>query len=328
MQTAGPAEVNSPRSSAERPEVIAERPEVIAERPKVIYVLGAHRSGSTILGVTLGNCEHVFFAGELHSWLTWRGVPRLGGEEGAQLWNSVREDVKDATELFGHQTELYVDRSSALRRLHKWPTIRRRLLKRYRALTEDLYRAIAKATGASHIVDTSHYPLRALQLKKLDGIDLYLLFLVRDPQGVVASLDPRDTTSGSKPPLTTNLHLWATNLLSSLAFLRHPRNRRMFVRHEDFLLDPEGVVRQILDRTGSSADVPDLTSLETGYPLHGNRFLREKDVITLNGPPARRAPVSRMTTLMQLPWAPVLSLMRPAVKPVAARVPGPTSDGR
>ena len=25
----------------------------------------------------------------------------------------------------------------------------------------------------------------------------------------------------------------------------------MFVRHEDFLLDPEGVVRQILDRTGS-----------------------------------------------------------------------------
>ena len=119
--------------------MIAERPEVIAERPKVIYVLGAHRSGSTILGVTLGNCENVFFAGELHSWLTWKGVPRLGGEEGAQLWNSVREDVKGAAELFGHQTELYVDRSSALRRLHKWPTIRRRLLKRYRALTEDLY---------------------------------------------------------------------------------------------------------------------------------------------------------------------------------------------
>jgi hypothetical protein len=298
-----------------------------AERPKVIYVLGAHRSGSTVLGVALGNCENIFFAGELHSWLTWRGVPRLGGEEGAQLWSTVREDVNGAAELFGHQTELYVDRTSALRRLHKWPTIRRRLLKRYRRLTEDLYLAIARATGASHIVDTSHYPLRALQLKKLSGIDLYLLFLVRDPQGVVASLHPRDTTSGSKPPLTTNLHLWATYLLSSLAFLRHPRDRRMFVRHEDFLADPEGMLRQILDRTGSPADVPDLTSLKTGHPLHGNRFLREKDVITLKGPSPRGAPSSRMTTLLQLPWAPVLSRLRPAVKPLASRKPLPPSEG-
>jgi hypothetical protein len=296
-------------------------------RPKVIYVLGAHRSGSTVLGVTLGNCENVFFAGELHSWLTWRGVPRLGGEEGAQLWKSVRENVEGAEELFGHQTELYIDRSSALRRLHKWPTVRRRLLKRYRRLNEDLYLAIASATGASHIVDTSHYPLRALQLKKLSGIDLYLLFLVRDPQGVVASLDPRDTTSGSKPPLTTNLHLWATYLLSSLAFLRHPRNRRMFVRHEDFLADPEGVLRQILDRTGSSAAIPDLASLRTGYPLHGNRFLREKDVIALKGPSPRRGPSSRMTALLQLPWAPVLSRLRPVVKPLASSGRVPPSKG-
>jgi hypothetical protein len=296
-------------------------------RPKVIYVLGAHRSGSTVLGVTLGNCENVFFAGELHSWLTWRGVPRLGGEEGAQLWQRVREDVDGAEELFGHQTELYIDRSSALRRLHKWPTIRRRLLKRYARLTEDLYLAIARATGASHIVDTSHYPLRALQLKKLEGIDLYLLFLVRDPQGVVASLDPRDTTSGSKPPLTTNLHLWATYLLSSFAFLRHPRDRRMFVRHEDFLADPEGVLRQILDRTGSSAAIPDLASLKTGYPLHGNRFLREKDVIALKGPSAPRRPSSRMTTLLQLPWAPLLARLRPALRPMTSHAPVPPSEG-
>ncbi len=285
-------------------------------RPKVIYVLGAHRSGSTVLGVALGNCDGVFFAGELHSWLTWKGVPRVGGEEGARLWGAIREDVKGADGLYGHDTELYVDRTSALRRLHKWPTVRRRLIAPYRRLNEELFRAITKETGATRIVDTSHYPLRALELKKLQGIDLYLLFLVRDPQGVVASLDPRDTTSGSKPPLTTNLHLWATHLLSLLAFLRHPPERRMFVRHEDFLQDPEGVLRQILDRTGSSAEVPDLTALTTGYPLHGNRFLRQTDVIKLRGPGKRSAPASRMTTVLQLPWGPVLSRLRPAVKPL------------
>lgn len=287
-------------------------------KPKVIYVLGAHRSGSTVLGVALGNCEDVFFAGELHSWLTWRGVPRVGGEEGARLWEAVRADVPEAEALFGHETELYVDRSSALRRLHKWPTTRRRLLGPYRRLNEDLFRAIARASGASRIVDTCHYPLRALELKKLKNIGLYLLFLVRDPQGVVASLHPRDASSGSKPPLTTNLHLWATHLLSLFAFLRHPRERRMFVRHEDFLVDPEGVLRQILDRTGSAAPIPDLTALSTGYPLHGNRFLRQRDVIALQGPSASRTPPSRMTWLMQLHWAPVFSRLRPAVRPRAA----------
>jgi hypothetical protein len=286
-------------------------------KPAVIYVLGAHRSGSTILGVALGNCEGVFFAGELHSWLTWKGVPRVGGEEGERLWSAVREQVPNAADLFGHETELYVDRSSALRRLHRWPTVRRRLIKPYRRLNEDLFRAIAHTTGASHIVDTSHYPLRALELKKLEGIDLYLLFLVRDPHGVVASLDPRDTSSGSKPPLTTNLHLWATHLLSLFAFLLHPRARRMFLRHEDFLADPSGVLRQILDRTGSAADTPDLTSLSIGYPLHGNRFLRHTKTTALQAASSKPARTSRTTTLLQMPWIPVLARLRPAIRPQA-----------
>ncbi len=297
-------------------------------KPRVIYVLGAHRSGSTVLGVTLGNCEDVFFAGELHSWLTWKGIPRVGGEEGERLWASVREDVSGAEQLFGHDTELYVDRSSALRRLHRWPTVRRRLLKQYRRLTEDLYRAIARSTQSSCVVDTSHYPLRALQLKKLEGIEVYLLFLVRDPQGVVASLDPRDTTSGSKPPLTTNLHLWATHLLSLLTFLSHPKDRRMFLRHEDFLEDPGGVLRQILDWSGSPSEIPDLTALEVGHPLHGNRFLRQTDVIALRAPRARRAPRSRMTAVLQAPWSPILSRLRPAATPGAPREdPSPPQDG-
>src|SRR2546423_15271469 len=49
--------------------------EVGLERPKVVYVMGAGRSGSTILGVTLGNCADVFFAGELDKWLALSGKP-------------------------------------------------------------------------------------------------------------------------------------------------------------------------------------------------------------------------------------------------------------
>lgn len=285
--------------------------EASAVKPKVLYVLGAHRSGSTVLGVTLGNCEGVFFAGELHSWLTRRGVPTFGGEQGARLWRAIAEEVPGAEELFGHETQLYLDRSSVVYRIHKWPR-RRHLRAPYRRIYQDLYRAIARQTGASHIVDTSHYPLRAIELQALSGIELYLLFLVRDPQGVVDSFDARHTDSPSKSAFVTNAQLWVTHLLALLAFQRHPRERRLFVRHEDFLADPEGVVRQILERTDSAASIPDLTALRTGSPLQGNRFLKRSEVIALrrsSSPPPR----SLLTKALQLPFRALFARLRPAV---------------
>ena len=136
------------------------------------------------------------------------------------------EDVGDASDLYGYEAQFSLERSSALFRIDRWPA-RRRLRKRYRSVAEKLFGAIAKTTGDSYVVDSSHYPLRALELQALDGIDLYLLFLVRDPQGVVASFDASDTTSYSKSPLTTNLQLWVTHVLATLVFLRHPRERRL-----------------------------------------------------------------------------------------------------
>ena len=297
-------------------------PEASPAKPKVIYVLGAHRSGSTVLGVTLGNCDGVFFAGELHSWLTRRGLPSFGGEQGARLWQAIAEEVPGAEELFGHDTQLYLDRSSVVYRVHKWPR-RRRLRAPYRRIYQDLYRAIARQTGCERIVDTSHYPLRAVELQAIEGIELYLLFLVRDPQGVVDSFSSRHPDSPSKPAFVTNAQLWVTHLLCLFAFLRQPAERRMFVRHEDFLADPAGVLRQVLDRTGSAAAIPDLSALSTGSPLQGNRFLKRSDVIALRGPgsPPRR---SLLTKAMQLPFKALFARLSPALvaDPAAGRAAG------
>src|SRR5205085_5683358 len=84
-----------------------------AARPKVLYVLGAGRSGSTILGVALGNCDGVFFAGELNKWLAQSGAPSLKDAPRVEFWSTVREQVTAAAGLFGHQTSC-LERSSAL----------------------------------------------------------------------------------------------------------------------------------------------------------------------------------------------------------------------
>lgn len=271
----------------------------------MIYVMGAGRSGSTILGVTLGNCEGVFFAGELDKWLARSGIPQLEDDERARLWEQVRENTDDEG-LFGYAAQRCLERSSALFRLRDWP-MRRRIRGRYRHVYEGLYRAIAEATGTGCIVDTSHYPLRAKELQAVRGIELFLVFLVRDPRSVIASLDRRDVTERRFSEPVANAYLWLTYTISLFVFLRHRSDRRMFVRHEDFLADPETVLGQVLTLTGSPTTLPDLEErLETGLGFQGNRLLRS-DGLLLEGPSDRRVRASWASQLIQLPWRLVFS---------------------
>jgi hypothetical protein len=278
-------------------------------RPRVIYVMGAGRSGSTILGVTLGNCAEVFYAGELDAWLPRSGEPLLQGAERERFWQQVREGVPGADELFGREAERAIERSLAVLRIHKWP-VRRRLRAAYRRIAEDLYRSISAAAETNLIVDTSHYPLRARELQALTGIELHLVYLMRDPQSVVASFNRTDVAQYNKSTLTTNVYLWLTNLLAVLVFLRQPRERRLFLRYEDFVADPQAVMRDILDQVGGSSLPADLSSLRTGIPFQGNRLIRS-EVIALEHKPPGAQRSSRLTTLLQLPWRIVLRRLRP-----------------
>jgi hypothetical protein len=275
--------------------------------PNVIYVMGAGRSGSTILGVALGNCEGVFYAGELDKWLMRSGIPALGGDERERFWERVRARV-EASELFGFRARA-LERSSTLLRPRKWRE-RLRLGARYREVAEQLYRAIAEVSGATHIVDSSHYPLRARELQSLEGIDLHLIFLVRDPRAVVASFARADVPERTFGTFTTNAYLWLTHLVSLFVFLRHPRRRRVLLRYEDFLADPDSAMRDVLDRVGSAAATPDFTSLRTGLPIQGNRLIREP-VVELKSPEATSPARSPLTSLLQLPWRLVFRLIGP-----------------
>jgi hypothetical protein len=284
-------------------------------RPKVIYVMGAGRSGSTIFGVTLGNCAGVFYAGELDAWLVRRGVPQLEDPQRLRFWSEVRAQVPGAEALFGNVAQRSIERSLAILRVHKWPT-RRRLRAPYSRVSESLYRAIAAQARVTHIVDTSHYPLRAREMQRIAGIDLYLVYLVRDPQSVVASFNRRDVAQYSKSTLSTNVYLWLTNVIALYVFLRQPRQRRLLVRYEDLIADPEAMLRDILRRVDCGSEPPDLGSLRTGLPFQGNRLIRT-DVISLERdtrPPRR---TSRVTAWLQLPLSSLLMRLRPRASAMA-----------
>lgn len=281
-----------------------------APRPQVIYVMGAGRSGSTILGVTLGNCEGVFFAGELDAWLARSGEPQVQDAERTQFWETVRDRVTGAAALYGNRPQRTIERSLSLFRFRLWQD-RRSLQGPYRRVSESLYEAVAAVSGAEAVVDSSHYPLRAREMQRLTGVDLYLIYLVRDPQSVVASFNRRDVAQYSKSTLTTNVYLWLTSLLSVMVFLSHPRERRLFVRYEDFVADPATVVGEIVGLAGLHPPTPDFTELHTGLAFQGNRVIRTP-VIALDREPVRPGPRSRVTAALQRPCSAVIERLTPA----------------
>ncbi|HUK64104.1 MAG TPA: hypothetical protein VLV15_12245, partial [Dongiaceae bacterium] len=219
------------------------------------------------------------------------------GEERERFWEEVRGQV-DADGVTGGRVRV-LERSSQLpdpRRVRA----RRRLRARYLAVAAQLFGAIARTSGASRVVDSSHYPMRARELQRVGDIELYLLFLVRDPESAVASLGRDDVPERRYGVLAANAYLWLTHLLASWVFLRHPRERRVFVRHEEFLAEPAAVVDRILRVTGSHATLADLT-LATGVPFQANRLIRSPTVTLQGGAPAA-PPRSLITRALQLPW--------------------------
>jgi hypothetical protein len=289
---------------------------------KVVYVMGAGHSGSTILGVALGNCEGFFYAGELEEWLITGDTPRWALREGQQFWSAVGRRVSGAEQLFGSAANRCIERSSALLRADLWLQ-RLRLRRRYREVAERLIDAVAEQAGARCVVDTSHFPLRARELRTLPGVEVVLVYLVRDPQEVVASnvreLSLHEVAERRWRTLVMNANLCLTALVSIAVFLTHPRKRRIFVRHEDFLLDPEGVIGQILQTAGTPAQVPDLSRLRVGSPLQAGRLIRA-ETVAVKRHSADAAPAARslMTRIAQAPWRPILRLLRPAAVAGAA----------
>ncbi len=290
---------------------------VDSDRQKLAYVMGAGHSGSTILGITLGNCDGFFYAGELEEWAMTAERPRWGAADRQEFWSAVKDRVQGAEGLLGGSANRCVERSSASFRVDLWPA-RRRLRPLYKRVAEDLIRAVADVARASYVVDTSHFPLRARELRELPGIELYLIYLVRDPRDVVASntreLSPHEVAENRWRKLTMNANLWLTQLLCLRTFHSHPPERRIFVRHEDFLDDPQAVTRQILDVLGSDASLPDLQKLAVGAPLQGNQLIRT-DTVAIRAPGARRVRRDVTTRLAQAMWEPLLARLTPAAHP-------------
>ena len=239
------------------------------EKIKVLNIIGWGRSGSTVLGNVLGHCEGFFFGGELRN--IWKlsllknrlcgcGVPL----KECSFWNSVLK------KSFGEVRNL--DVSLIVKQLEKTTKSRAVALKfspcggkyfssfKYSLdAIRKLYSGIQAETYCRVIVDATKAPLYSYFLSLVDELDVYVIHLIRDPRGIAYSRKKKIVQPDKEStiyleqfnPMNNSL-LWnVRNLISEYLWKKY-ENKYLMVRYEDFALEPERTVSNILNFIGES----------------------------------------------------------------------------
>jgi hypothetical protein len=240
---------------------------------KVLSIVGAGRSGTTVLASILGEIDGFTSAGELR-WLWERGViegrPCGCGAVPAHcpVWSPVVARVMDelgaattVEELVAAQHELArwrhlprllrsVNGPDRDRAAQSWPA-----LGLVRRAIGTACTTLADVTGARVVIDTSKRPVDTAVLAGVPGVDLYVLHLLRDPRAVVHSwrraktytVEGRTVAMGTRG-LPATVRRWTTNSMTAEALRRRlPGSRWLSLRYEDFAAHPRRAVDSIME---------------------------------------------------------------------------------
>lgn len=247
---------------------------------KVLSVVGAGRSGTTVLASILGEVEGFASAGELR-WLWERGVraerpcgcgqiPTL-----CAVWSPVTTRTLATLEASTPPRSVgdIIDSQHELARRHNLLRVLRSVdgshddweaLQLVRAVTASACTTFSQVTGSRVVVDTSKRPVDAAVFAGLEEVDHYVLHIVRDPRAVVHSWRRAKTftTSGQTRTMGTRslvstVRRWTGNCLTAEALRRRlPRSRWLHMRYEDFASDPRSSVEKILSFMGENGRAP------------------------------------------------------------------------
>ena len=265
----------------------------------VLYIAGYGRSGSTVLDVLLGGHARAVSVGELvFLGSEWKSEDRKCAcgrpYESCPFWEKLFEDTRGAKAL--EEIVRDIEHRRALPRL-LLDAHTEEEKSEYRWQIRRLYEYIAQQEDVNIVVDSSksgrYAAGRFWALRRVAGLDVRVLHLVRDGRSVLRSVVQKGTNWGVEghrdeqnllATRTTIGWVLANGLTRMLGkALDGDRYRR--IRFEDLLANPASVLRRIesfagLDLSSVIRRVSSEQLFPVGHNVGGNR-VRHDDAIQL-----------------------------------------------
>lgn len=233
---------------------------------KVLYIVGVGRSGSTLLERMLGAIPGYVNAGELNAIFSrvatqdqrcGCGMPFMlcpfwteVGEHAFGGWSSV-------TARMAHLQPRVIRQRHVPRMLTGSNTSFQRELDEYVDVYHRLFRSVTAVSGAEVVVDASKSTAQLFGLRRIQGLDLRVVNLVRDSRGVANSwsktgiVKPQSTAGesmGTYSPERVAILWTALQLESAILGAVAPHATR--VRYEDLVGGPRRTLEQTLRSIG------------------------------------------------------------------------------
>jgi len=255
---------------------------------KIIYILGAGRSGSTILATVLNDHKKVKNVGELHhffSYLKNDDLCSCGAKlSDCKFWGEIKnklpvvlKNASDNYEQLAHKMEYHSAIPFYLLGMKPGTSFQK-----YEEAQESIIRALANNKD-EYILDSAKYIGRFMALRKIFNNDVKGILLVRDVRGVIWSFKKKVQTQS--PPSRTLIYYLVINSLGQILTWFLPANQIMKVRYEDIVDRPNETLTNIgsfleLDYSEAINKIKKKRSFEVPHLVGGNR-LKKSDEVTL-----------------------------------------------
>ncbi len=249
--------------------------------------MGCARSGSTLTGILLGNNISILDVGELVDFPKLRGKPNGYGIDTANFhfWEKVKKYPPKTKET--NYSELYsISKKIESNKnffLNYFNFTHSKLVKAYKKYINDIFDSIFEISGKSVIIDSSKYAGRALALLKYLDKDIHIIYLVRNPIGVVESFSKKDTMQGTLNFFVANAYYFYINLICVLTVLKAGKTRCIKVKYENLVLNTEEELKRIqsicnIDLSQSVKMIKDNEPFKSEFIFNGNRMRLDKEI--------------------------------------------------
>ena len=241
----------------------------------IVYLLGAGRSGTTLLATLLNNHDSIKTLGEMHQFFEFLdddkncscGTSLKNCNKWKEAVSSLKSNVNSKRKFVNQE-----EKHSKIPGLLAGKTADRK----YLTIQEEVFSSIHEHRPSKWYVDSSKYIARFLLLKKSKKLNIKGIYVVRDPRGVVYSFQKKVQTP--KRPISALLYYNIINLFGEIAYRMDDDTIK--IRYEDLVDKPQETLSRIYSHIfDEKIEAEKLAQyFEIPHIIGGNRMKVEKRI--------------------------------------------------